>query len=113
MTKLGKAEPTPNVIEVVESATRSGPRATVEETASLDGFSADQPPPEEELDRVLGGLGFELRDKLGLKGNLWILGDESLRSRIEELSRIGLRFEYRHPGSRGTGHRPAWLLQSN
>lgn len=63
------------------------------------------------LREYLESLGLETRDRLDLGGNLWVIGDQSLESVMENLRSQGARFDLRPDGGRGTGYRPAWLFR--
>ena len=65
----------------------------------------------ENVGDYLRNFGFDVRDRLELGGNLWVMGDEELSSVISALENKGLEFVYRADGGSGTGYESAWLLQ--
>jgi hypothetical protein len=60
----------------------------------------------------LASLNLDVRDRLDLGGNLWVLGDRDMEVLIAALEGKNLQFKYRPGGGRGTGYAPAWLLET-
>jgi len=64
----------------------------------------------ETLAEYLEFLGLDIRDRLDLGGNLWVLGDSALDAVMAQLDAKGLKFDFKPEGGRGTGYQPAWLF---
>ena len=60
----------------------------------------------------LASLNLDVRDRLDLGGNLWVLGDRDMEVLIAALEGKNLQFKYRPGGGRGTGYAPGWLLET-
>jgi len=65
----------------------------------------------ENVGDYLRNFGLDVRDRLDLGGNLWVMGDQELASVISALNAKGLDFAHRSGGGRGTGYESAWLLR--
>ena len=48
----------------------------------------------------------------GDTGSFWVTGGTELRTLMADLKRLGLEFQFTQKGSRATGQRPGWFLQS-
>jgi hypothetical protein len=61
----------------------------------------------------LGAQGFEVIDKRGTGGNLWVIGPaEKLKPVVAGLQRRGVKFVFAAKGGRPTGGRAAWFTKS-
>jgi hypothetical protein len=61
----------------------------------------------------LGAQGFEVIDKRGTGGNLWVIGPaEKLKPVMAGLQRRGVKFVFAAKGGRATGGRAAWFTKS-
>jgi hypothetical protein len=65
------------------------------------------------LAEELGAQGFEVIDKRGTGGNLWVIGPaEKLKPVMAGLQRRGVKFVFAAKGGRATGGRAAWFTKS-
>jgi hypothetical protein len=99
-------------------------RARVERLGEAKGRTQPAPPPAASpgkspasaspgLADELRGHGFEVIDKRGTGGNLWVMGQaDKLKPVIAELQRRGVKFVFAAKGGRATGGRPAWFTKS-
>lgn len=60
------------------------------------------------LTAALEAAGLTVIDKRPKGGALWVLGDLSIGTLLEEVGLSGVRFSYRQEGGRATGGAPAW-----
>ena len=57
--------------------------------------------------------GLEYADKRVSGGNLWVIGDKTIKPLMDELEKRGARFTYKANGGKATGHRPAWYIPAS
>jgi len=82
------------------------------EVGSTVASDSSGPLTNETLAEYLEFLGLDVRDRLDLGGNLWVLGDSSLDTVMAQLGAKGVQFDYRSEGGRGTGYQSAWLFRA-
>jgi|GEM_PF-3400638 hypothetical protein len=111
--RAGRYEQPPDVIEVMPSADDRVENVDEEGSEPAEPQPTAGPLHEEEIGAFLKSVGFEIRDRLHLGGNLWILGDENISSRVQSLSKMGWEFSYRDGGGQGTGYQSAWLYRKS
>lgn len=69
-----------------------------------------------EEDWILASIikaGLEYADKRDSGGNLWVIGDQSIRDFIRTLEKRGAAFIYKANGGRASKRRPAWYITAS
>ena len=61
-----------------------------------------------DLGRAAADLDLEVVDKRATGGAFWVVGDESIRPKIEILQKSGISLRFSADGGRATSGRPGW-----
>ena len=57
--------------------------------------------------------GLEYIDKRDSGGNLWVVGDKSIKDFIHTLEKRGAKFTYKEDGCKASKGRPAWFIPAS